>query len=693
GGRGMALGLSMTYNSRVWNRDDTSVIFNFEGAWLAPGWSLGYGKIIRNYNATATGNSSGVGSGNNPGDYLLVLADGTRIHLDGRLDGATGRWFHLSEDGSFLRFDPISGELSYPDGTKLIYSSINGSLLPTVIRNTNGGAITLGYRDYCEGPCQRTFRYRTALNTVRDTLGRHITFHYYGDSDYPADAGSGRPGGELAAIKAPEVGGVQREVIRVEYQTITLRYDFGRIPVDAPANGSQIKVVRRIYYPQTGRGYLFQDYSTYGMARKVSSRMGMTGAGGSITDGVEVSSTKYDYLTIDGSDPDGRNQAGSLDDFPQFTRKEEWWEGKTDNNGAATNSPTQYDYAFTRGGTTEVSTMTQAEHHIQTVVTTGADSAQLSFGKVISVEQKSLSSGAVLSRRVYTYVNGPDGGPQIETIETTNEAGESRLVRSGYGSFGRVRNLYEYGFKQGSAYNVIRRTQYDYVDDGSYITERMLRLINRVSVYDGKNDNDDGDDELKSKAENIYDDYGVMGGMESYGSGGTNFPPNHDSRYDQGRVIRGNVTGVRTYSQVSPDVSVTRNRRYDIFGNVIRAEVSCCSLKEFGFSSLTAFSQPDITKDGGGGLNLTTNINYDFFTGLVTSQTNADGLVTRYEYDEALRLERVISPTGAETTTRVARDGNGNDQLQYVAQTSYAESGESRTITTRSWFDGAGRVL
>ncbi|MGH9916620.1 MAG: Ig-like domain-containing protein, partial [Pyrinomonadaceae bacterium] len=28
GGRGMALGLSMTYNSRVWNRDDTSIIYN-----------------------------------------------------------------------------------------------------------------------------------------------------------------------------------------------------------------------------------------------------------------------------------------------------------------------------------------------------------------------------------------------------------------------------------------------------------------------------------------------------------------------------------------------------------------------------------------------------------------------------------------------------------------------------------------
>ena len=126
GGRGASAGIGMTLNSRVWNVDDGKLTFNYVGAYPAPGWSMGYGKIIRNYNATATGDRSGVGSGNSPGDYLLVAGDGTRIRLAAKYDAATGRWLHESDDGSFLQFDPRSGEMRYPDGSRTIYSSVNG---------------------------------------------------------------------------------------------------------------------------------------------------------------------------------------------------------------------------------------------------------------------------------------------------------------------------------------------------------------------------------------------------------------------------------------------------------------------------------------------------------------------------------------------------------------------------------------
>ena len=54
----------------------------------------------------------------------------------------------------------------------------------------------------------------------------------------------------------------------------------------------------------------------------------------------------------------------------------------------------------------------------------------------------------------------------------------------------------------------------------------------------------------------------------------------------------------------------------------------------------------------------------------------------------------VNSPTGAATTTKFDRDSNGNDQLAYSQQVSYNEiSGASKTITSKSWFDGAWRVL
>jgi len=696
GARGVSAGIGMTLNSRVWNNDNGKLTFNYVGAYPAPGWSMGYGKIIRNYNATATGDKSGVGSGNNPGDYLLVAGDGTRIRLAAKYDTAAGRWFHESDDGSFLRFDSRSGEMRYPDGSRMIYSSVNGCLLPTAMINSNGGAITMTYRDYCEGNCRQVFRHRTALSAVRDTLGRYLTFHYYGDVglEYQADPNNGKPAGELAAIKAPDKDGVQQDVIKLEYQPITLKYNFGAAPVDAPANNSQIQVVRRIYYPQTGRGFLFLDYSSYGMPRKISSRMGMTGAGRTITDGAEIAYTTYDYTTIDPNDPYNRNQVGSLSDFPQFTNREEWRLGQTDASGAPTTDTTKYVYSRVMDGSKEVVTIKHVDKNLEEVTTTETDGGQPSSGKMVSGEMKNSATRATRSKQVLTYVNGPGGEAEIEKVETIDDAGQGTLMRFGYGPYGRVSDRYECGYKQAGDYQVRRRTHYDYVDSQSYLDARFLRLATIVSIYDAKNNNNDADDDLKAKTEFTYDDYAAMGGMQSYGLSANLYPPNHDSAYGQNKVIRGNLTAVKSFSKIDPEEATTRRLKFDIFGNVVEAEVSCCSVKSFNFSSATAYSQPDSIQSGGAtGLNLKTAYQYNYFTGLVDNETNPDGQLTSYKYDNALRLNTVTAPTEAVTMTQFEQDANGNDLLTYISKTSYDDQGTPRVITSKQWFDGSGQVV
>jgi RHS repeat-associated protein len=688
GGRGSSAGVGMTFNSRVWNVDDGKITFNYVGAYPAPGWTMGYGKIIRNYNAT-----SNAGDGN-PGDYLLVKGDGTRIHLAARFDAAIGRWRHESGDGSFLRFDHFSGEMRYPDGSRTIYSSVNGCLLPTAMIGANGGAITMTYRDYCEGAgCVRVFRHRTALSAVRDTLGRYVTFHYYGDVDYQANAAAGRPTGELAAIKAPNINGVQQEVVRVEYQPIILKYDFGGMPVDAPANNSQIQVVRRIYYPQTGLGFLFLDYSSYGMARKISKRITMTGPGGTITDGAEIANTTFNYTTIDPGDPYGRHQVGSLNDFPQFTRREEWWQGKTDATGAPTTTPTRYEYSFMTDGPKEVATIKHVDKNIEEVATTGTDIAQLSYGKVISVERRK-SATEVLSKQVFTYMTAQDGEVEIKEVETIGEAGQGALVRFGYGRYGRVTDQYECGHKQAGVYQVIKHTRIDYVDDPGYLAANFLRLVSRTSVYDANNNTDDTDDLLKARMEAEYDNYAAMGGIESYGLNPGLYPPNHDAAYDQNKAMRGNITAVKTFSQITPEEATAQRVRYDIFGNVVEADMNCCVKKFFGFSGQTAYSQPDWVRSGPDtGLHLQTAYQHNYFTGLLENETNPDGWATTYEYDRGLRLNKVTAPTGAVTETRFEQDGNGNDLLAYISQTRYDDQGTLKVITSKQWFDGSGRVV
>src|SRR5262249_15005795 len=129
-----------------------------------------------------------------------------------------------------------------------------------------------------------------------------------------------------------------RTLVKLYYQSVTLTYSFS-LTVDQnfnPASGSSLTVLKQIYYPATGAGYLFPEYSSYGMIRYVSVRNNMTGAGGTVTDGTEIAYTKYTF-----------QETGTLSDSPQYTKRSEWWQGITDDNGVPKTLPTDYNYSRT----------------------------------------------------------------------------------------------------------------------------------------------------------------------------------------------------------------------------------------------------------------------------------------------------------------------------------------------------------
>lgn len=667
-GRGLDVNLALYYNSQLWSKDgNNKMTFNYNKGWPTYGWSIGYGRIIDNYDDSDQGDGSGIGPNNAPGSKLLVMPDGTRIHLQQTWDGT--EWDFLSNDGTFLKF--ANGKLRFPDGTVVLYEKnqlTNHRRLPTKITTRNGSKITISYLN----PYPTASPSRWAINTITDTLGRVIKFNY--------EAGTG----ELRNVTAPnQINGTQRTLVQIDYQPIIFDYNFTSsiTTVVAPAKMTQIKVVKRIYQPQTGRGYLFPqaDYSSYGMARKVSMRIGMT----SISDGTEVAYTRYNYT----SHPD--NQSGGITDSPQYTTRSEWWQDKTDDNGNATIAETVFTYS--RQTDTQKDTFIEIDP-LQNKIesTTGTNPNEESNGLLTETLFKDINNN-VLRKVVNTYTTGIDGGVQLSNVESYDETGVQRVrTETVYGQYGRVTEIKEYGFTG----TVQRKTTFGY-KAGDYITEYMLQLVDRVEVYDGSNN-------LKAKTVFVYDNYAAMGGMEFY-----NFPNNpsnplplgHDPAYDQNRTTRGNVTGVQTFSSFNPDVSVTRNSKYDIFGNLVEAQVSCCAVKTatFGTSggSVTSYSQPLSTTDGREGTIpfLKTSYIYDQYTSLIQSVTDPDGLPTNFFYDSALRLDMVQSPTGATTVTRFDKSG-GTDTLSYFQRVSYVDADNiQKTITSRSWFDGAGRTL
>jgi hypothetical protein len=487
-GRGIGVNLAMIYNSRVWNLDNGQMTFNYNKGWPAAGWSLGYGRLLQDYDGA--------------GNWLLLAPDGTRTHLSASLGGST--------DGSFISFNPVNGKVRYADGTLVDFDVVNNRWLPTKIRTANGQKITIAYKTFVKNISDPNyFPFRWAIDSIQDTVGRYIYFNYDPTTKY------------LTSITAPDQGSGTRTLVQVAYQTITLQYSFNPgITVNAPSSGSSLDIVRRIYYPQTGRGYLFPDYSSYGMARKVSMRIGMTAS----SDGTEVAYTNYNYVDVN-------TQVGLLNDSPQYTTRSEWWQDKTDAAGNATTAATDYTYSRSAGTdangyATEIDTVQNNDSNLKMLTTTGNDSVNApdAFGHVMSTENKDLSNNS-LQKTSYSYAQGPDGGTQVSTVTSVIDGVQQTKTTYDYGNFGRVATVDEYGFSS----SIQRRTSYSYVGGSTYVVDAyLLRLVNHVNVYDGGNLTTP-----VSKTDFTYDDYASTGGMLSP----TPLPPTTPATTQQLQIV------------------------------------------------------------------------------------------------------------------------------------------------------------
>jgi RHS repeat-associated protein len=676
-GRNTSLSLALSYNGQLWGKDTsgspTMMMFDYGTPGVVPGWVMNFGRIIPNFDNTASGGS--------PGNYLVIMPDGTRVPFLQNFDSISGTWSLLSGDGLNTFLNPNQLRMRYADGTVATYQETNNKKQLASIETPNGDKTVIGYRQ------PAFFGNRYAVSSVTDTKGRSIVFHYYGDSDYLPDGTPATPEGALAAISGPDLGGGTRTFIRIDYQNVTLNYNFNaNYQVTAPPTNTPIVAVKRIYYPATGRGYLFVNnsttaslnFSSYGMCRYISVRNNMTGPspGFAMTDGTEVAYTQYDFDDISTDMGAPRNQP------PTYTNRSEWWQGKIDGT-----APTVYQYSRTSNPqVSEVDTVTEPVSGLQTVTTSLNGGAF--FGGSTTTEYK---QGSTTLRKVQQLQDGCphlDGSPcdprNVVGVNITDDASNVATTSYSYDKYNRMVEKDEYGFGT----SIARKTTYTYLDDSAHIALNMVHLVTRIKVFDGQG-------HLASRTDFTYDDYNAKGGMETHGLTPP-YPVPHDAMYDENNTVRGNVTGVTTYSDAT--TSVTRNSKYDIFGNVTNADVACCQVKTFAFSGATAYCQPDSITDGVVGTSpyLTTTYSYDFDTGLVQFVTDPDKTpATGYTYDTAWRPLTVVAPTGAQTTTQIGKDADQiNDQLFATSQVSYTDAdGTAKVITTKNWLDGAGRII
>jgi hypothetical protein len=269
----------------------------------------------------------GVGSGN--------------FQLSAPLFGSEGRGIDLN-----LAFN-YNSRLN---GTTIEYgAAANYAIYPTRITDANGNYITITYRTYTRSWNNQTYynvQEGPYIETITDTLGRVIQFHYERLGVAPNEKDL------LTAVTAPGMGQAPRRVIlRLQYDTKDLNsaggnYGFqGGLTPRVRDNGL-IGVIKAIYYPATNTGYWFGDadsYSPYGMIRKVSERRAMTCTVGGVACGQNANQATLIQQPSLGAGLMSREATynhpsqpgyryphinGALTDTPTYTEMTEEWAGR-----------------------------------------------------------------------------------------------------------------------------------------------------------------------------------------------------------------------------------------------------------------------------------------------------------------------------------------------------------------------------
>lgn len=689
-GRGISIALGLAYNSRLWNKAGAQIGFDNDRGWPAPGFSLGFGKLL------------GMGGGS-----MLIDADGTRHAFTGVLTNyGWGQYFvgHTT-DGSLIDYWHwtnsvgwiMSGQARLPNGTLIDYGANGpGGVFPTRITDPNGNYVIVTY----------VGNHGQQIQTVTDTLGRVITFHYDGNN-------------LLTAITAPALdGGAARTVVRLHYKQQPLSYSFsGMTPAVRDSNPW---VIDAIYYPGTGTGYWFGDsdsYSTYGMLAKVVEQRGMGFSAsslneqGTVTQGQMTRKEVYNYPLYVG-DASG-TASSNLTDAPTYTSMIESWTRDGVNFDSATTG-----YEVHENATPRTVTVT---------LPNGTTSKQFSYNApgqfndgLVYLDETRDTAGTLLQSSSSTWAPGAYESPRPVRVEKTDERSQMTAAEFTYGSvYNQVTEVRDYDY---GGTSLLRATHTQYQNSGAYISRHIFNLPLNVEIYAGDNvtrvsrtDYQYDGQTLTQRADVVqhdlsFDPYAADEGYCYFDNDWSDpdcsgsCPPDvtvcdgycpqiYVCPYNPATDYRGNVTQVTSYADaINLTGAVTQTRRYDIAGNLVTASTSCCEQTSFNYTVDTQYAYPSSQTRGSASdplAQVTTSATYDFNTGLVLSATDANGRQSQTSYGAAtLRATSATSPTGAHT------DFAYDDTAMSVTQTTHLAAGEGGGTADQSvkLLNGRGQV-
>lgn len=448
-GRGLDLNLALTYNSQIWHDGDDGIVFDPDNGWPAPGWSLGFGKLVRI-----------------EGSAMLVDSDGTR-HPFTALAPGTGTFSHHTTDGSLIDYTVYlpsrsvsSADARYPNGTVVDYSlpgELNSggidfpSIYPTRITDANGNYVSIRYRNDI-GP---------AIDTITDTLGRVVSFHY--------DANN-----LLTAISGPSLNGGTRVLIRLHYRSLMMGLN-------------SMAVIDAIFYPATNTGYWFgdtDDYSANGILKNVSERRAMNLTAASLMEqGTVVSSgTMTRQRTYNYPGSSAGSAIATPKKLPTYSTMIESWSDMD----SAPSRTTYATFQISNGQRAEI-TYPDGGRYVLTTHNSGLESQTELYD----------AGNRMLRKSTIEWETGAYGSPRVKRVETTDELNQVTAQEFSYGpTENQIVESREYDY---GGTNLLRKVHTDYLADPSYTKQHILSLPVAIEVYDVISGS------LASRTEYLYD--------------------------------------------------------------------------------------------------------------------------------------------------------------------------------------------
>jgi RHS repeat-associated protein len=538
--------------------------------------------------------------------FVLTEGDGTKHNLAQGTDPAKP-YMYYSTDGTHIEYNNSTTLLRYKRGMTVQYLPFPSSA--SLLRPVWIKDSNGNYFSiaYVAGHDQLIYQ-------ISGSMGRVITFNYNAANQLISLSQLIHPSGSKTYITF---------TWGKPYSSGYVWYNFSGLTVNGAPTADQFQAITGCTYAN-GTGFQF-TYGDWGIITKIESL--------SSTGGVR-SYAAYDFPLA---------SQGALTDAPSFAHQTISPDGGSANNSVWT-------YATTKNGTGVVTSLALTDPNSTTTTT----NLSATTGLVSSVPVKD-SAGTLLRQADYawTTTGSPPASTVLGSIVTTlADSGQQSKVAYGYDPWANVTDLYEYDF----GLTLKRHTVTRYLTSGNYVTFHVVDRPLQVLVEDGAGN-------VVARTDLAYD-----GGALAPVTGAVN---HDDTAYSPSFTTRGNLTAITRYANAAAGTgAVTRTFSYDSLGNLISAQLDCCTQETSSFSGTTQYSFPDSTTRGpGGGPQFTTRYTYDPDTSLPLSSTDENGQTTQFQYDVMGRVTQVTSPQGG---------------TQVQVTTAYGDSALAPTVTRSS---------